>query len=111
MHITTGELDDRETEVFDPVTVASPTAAELAELAGAYISEELATTWRLALEDGKLYIRHRGLSKDPLVPTVKDSMSVDGLNLRFQRDGPGKVTGFTLDEGRVRGIAFRKLVG
>ena len=111
MHITTGELDDRDTEVFNPVTVASPTAAELAELAGTYASEELATTWRLALEDGKLYIRHRGMSKDPLAPTVKDAMSVEGLNLRFQRNAAGKVTGFTLDEGRVRGIAFRKLAG
>lgn len=108
MKITTGELDDRDTEVFNPVTVVSPTAAELAELAGTYVSEELATTWRLALEDGKLYIRHRGLSKDPLAPTVKDAMSVDGLSLRFQRDAAGKVTGFTLDEGRVRGIGFKK---
>jgi len=108
MRITTGDLDDRDTEVFNPVTVASPTAAELAELAGTYVSEELATTWRLVLEDGKLYIRHRGLSKEPLVPTVKDSMSVEGLSLRFRRDGAGKVTGFTLDEGRVKGIGFKK---
>ena len=111
MRLTTGDLDDRETEVFDPVTAAFPGAAELAELAGSYASEELATTWRLSLEEGKLYIRHRGLSKDPLTPTMKDAMSADGLSLRFQRDGAGKVTGFTLDEGRVRGIVFRKVVG
>ena len=108
MRVTTGDLDDREIEVFDPVGVASPGPAELAELAGDYTSEELATTWRLAVENGKLYVRHRGLSKDPLVPTVKDAMNLDGMNLRFQRDGAGKVTGFTLDEGRVRGIGFKK---
>jgi hypothetical protein len=28
--------------------------------------------------------------------------------LRFQRDGAGSVTGFTVDAGRVRGIVFRK---
>ena len=108
MRITTGDLDDRETEVFDPVGVASPGAAELAELAGDYASEELATTWRLAVENGKLYIRHRGLPKDPLVPTVKDAMNLDGMNLRFDRGANGKVSGFTLDMGRVRGIGFKK---
>ena len=111
MRVTTGDLDDRETEIFDPVGVASPGPAELAELAGDYTSEELATIWRLAVENGKLYVRHRGLSKDALVPTVKDAMNLDGLNLRFHRGANGKVTGFTLDEGRVRGIAFRKLAG
>ncbi len=108
MRVTTGDLDDREIEIFDPVGVASPGPAELAELAGDYTSEELATTWRLAVENGKLYVRHRGLSKDPLVPTVKDAMNLGGMNLRFQRDGAGKVTGFTLDEGRVKGIGFKK---
>jgi CubicO group peptidase (beta-lactamase class C family) len=108
MRVTTGVADDRETEVFDPVTLASPGAAELAELAGTYASAELGTTWRLAVEDGKLSIRHRGLSKDPLAPTVKDAMNLDGMNLRFRRNAAGKVTGFTLDYGRVRGIDFLK---
>ena len=63
----------------------------------------------MAVENGKLYIRHRGLSKNPLVPTVKDAMNLDGMNLRFHRGAGGKVTGFTLDMGRVRGIAFQKL--
>jgi CubicO group peptidase (beta-lactamase class C family) len=108
MRMTTGDLDDRETEVFDPVGVVSPSAAELAELAGSYTSEELATTWLLVVENGKLSIRHRGLPRDPLVPTVKDAMNLDGMNLRFHRGAAGKVTGFTLDMGRVRGIAFQK---
>ena len=109
MRVTTGDLDDRETEVFDPVGVASPGPAELSELAGDYASGELATTWRLVVDGGKLYIRHRGLPKDPLVPTVKDAMNLDGMNLRFHRGANGKVTGFTLDMGRVRGIAFSKV--
>lgn len=109
MRITTGDLDDRETEVFAPVAVAAPSPSDLAELAGSYASEELATTWRLAVEGGKLYIRHRGAPKEPLAPTVKDAMNVDGMNLRFRRNAAGKIAGFTLDEGRVRGIAFSKL--
>jgi CubicO group peptidase (beta-lactamase class C family) len=109
MRVTTGDLDDRETEVFDPVAAAPSGAPELAELAGTYASEELETTWRIAAEDGKLYIRHRGAPKEALAATAKDAMNVDGMNLRFRRDAAGKVTGFTLDAGRVRGIAFRKV--
>jgi len=109
MRIATGDSDDRETEVFDPVAAASLDASQLAGFAGTYASEELETTWRLAVEDGKLYIRHRGAPKEALAPTVKDAMNVDGVNLRFLRDATGKVTGFTLDAGRVRGIVFRKV--
>ena len=108
MRLTTGIADDRETEVFDPVTIATPGPAELAELAGTYASAELGTTWRLAVENGKLYLRHRGLPKDPLSPTVKDAMNLEGMNLRFHRSAAGKITGFTLDYGRVRGIEFQK---
>ena len=108
MRLTTGIADDRETEVFDPVVLASPGSAELNELAGTYASAELATTWLLAVENGKLYLRHRGLPKDALAPTVKDAMNLEGMNLRFHRNAAGKVTGFTLDYGRVRGIEFQK---
>ena len=31
------------------------------------------------------------------MPTVKDAMNLDGMNLRFQRNAAGKITGFTLD--------------
>ena len=109
MRMTTGVADDRETEVFDPVVLASPGPAELAELAGTYASPELGTTWRLAVENGQLHLRHRGLPGDPLAPTVKDAMNLDGMNLRFHRNAAGKVTGFTLDYGRVRGIEFQKI--
>ena len=108
MRLTAGIADDRETEVFDPVVLASPGPAELGELAGTYASAELATTWLLAVENGKLYLRHRGLPKDALAPTVKDAMNLEGMNLRFHRNAAGKVTGFTLDYGRVRGIEFQK---
>ncbi len=109
MRMTTGVADDRETEVFDPVVLASPGPAELAELAGTYDSPELGTTWRLAVENGQLHLRHRGLPGDPLAPTVKDAMNLEGMNLRFHRNAAGRVTGFTLDYGRVRGIEFQKI--
>jgi len=104
-HTEDGEV---ETETFEPVTLWSPTAAELARFAGRYESEELETTWTLAVDDGKLFIRHRGLPVEALHPSVTGVFAVRGIVLAFQQDSGGKVTGFTVNEGRVRGIAFRK---
>lgn len=105
---TTDEDDNVESETFEPVDLWSPTAAELESFAGTYASEELDTTWRLAVADGKLVVRHRGLPEEPMKPTVAGVFTLDGLSLTFQRDTGGRVSGFTVDEGRVKGIAFRK---
>ena len=106
---TTDEDGDVEKEIFPPVDLWSPTAQELADFAGSYASEELDTTWKLVVEDGKLAIRHRGLPEEALKPTVAWTFTVDGMNLTFARDAGRRITGFTLDAGRARGIAFRKL--
>ncbi len=97
------------TETFEPVTLWSPNAAELASFAGRYTSEEVDTTWTLTVDGDRLFIRHRGLPEDPLRPTVDGVFVVRGMVLAFQKDSVGKVTGFTVNEGRVRGIAFRKV--
>ncbi len=105
---TTDEDDDVDRATFEPAALWSPTAAELEAFAGAYASEELDTTWRLAVSQGSLFLRHRGLPEEALSPTVEGVFTVGGIRLAFTRAG-GRVTGFTIDEGRVRGIAFRKI--
>ena len=102
---STYEDGDVEKETFEPVDRWSPTAADLAAFAGTYTSRELATTWRLAVENGKLLVRHRGIPAEPMSPTVRDAFTLEGMNLVFRRSG-GKVAGFVLDAGRVRGVAF-----
>ncbi len=77
-------------------------------LAGIYISEEVGTIWRLAVEDGKLFIRLHGISEEPLKPTVKDTFTHGGTQLTFQRGAGGEVTGFVVEAGRVKGLAFKK---
>jgi hypothetical protein len=104
---TTDEDGGVEKETFEPVLLWSPTAAELEAFAGSYASEELDTAWRLVVADGKLFVRHRGLPEEPLKPTVDGVFTLDGMNLTFAR-ASGRVSGFTLDAGRVKGIAFRK---
>jgi len=109
--VTIDEDGDVENWSFEPVDAWLPSPADLAALAGRYASAELDTTWRLEVADGKLYVRHRGAPEDPLSPTIADRMTVAGRALRFTRDASGKATGFIVDEGRVRGIAFQRVSG
>jgi CubicO group peptidase (beta-lactamase class C family) len=109
LEITTTDDDgDVEKESFEPVDRWTPSSADLAALAGTYASRELDTTWRLVVEKGGLLVRHRGLPADPMTPTVKDSFTLEGMNLVFRRGSGGKASGFTLDAGRVRGVTFAR---
>ena len=106
--LTTEEDGETDRQTFEPVDPWSPSTADLAALAGTYASEEVGTTWLLAVEDGKLVIRHRGISQEPLRATLRDTFTLEGNQLTFQRGATGGVTGFLLDAGRVKGLAFRK---
>ncbi len=112
MRVTTTDAGGEvETDDFVPVERWIPTAAELAGLAGTYASSELNTSWRLTVEDGRLFIRHRGLPEEPLTPTIRDAFTVDGLSLTIRRARGEKAAGFTLDAGRVRGVVFARVAG
>jgi len=100
---------DADREVYEPVELWKPAARDLDALAGRYASAELDTTWRLEAAEGKLFIRHRGAPAEPLSPTVADTFALDEMVLVFAHDASGQPTGFTLDDGRVRGVAFRRL--
>jgi CubicO group peptidase (beta-lactamase class C family) len=107
--VTTAEHDEEpETQTFEPVEPWNPTETELSPLAGLYASDEVGTTWRLAVENGKLVVRHRGISEEPLKPTVKDTFTHDRIQLTFQRGAGGEVTGFVVEAGRVKNLAFKK---
>jgi hypothetical protein len=107
LQITSTDDDGEEKETFEPVERWTPSAADLAGFAGTYASRELDTTWRLVVEKGQLFVRHRGISTQAMTPTLRDAFTLDGMNLVFRRSG-GKATGFTLDAGRVRGVAFAR---
>ena len=97
---------------FEAVEMVSPSAAQLAEYVGDYYSEELGVTYKVALEDGKLFIRHENRYKDlprqALEPTVRDTFTIQGINLNFKRDDQKRVNALTVDAGRVRNIRFVK---
>ena len=99
---TTYDDGDVEKETYAPIQRWAPSPAELQKLAGKYASAELDTTWRLAEESGKLYIRHRGMPDKPLEPTVADAFTLDGMNLSSRGTPPG-TRGLRPRRGRVRG--------
>jgi hypothetical protein len=86
---------------------------ELRAYVGRYYSAELETFYDVAVEDGGLVLRHIEMA-EPLAMQHTDgdefSTAVVFLNtIAFQRGAGGGVTGFTVANGRTRGVLFGKM--
>jgi CubicO group peptidase (beta-lactamase class C family) len=109
--------NDDEKRPQKQVTVEVP-AEKLAAYAGAFRSEELRATYSFGVENGKLILigihGGDGFIHSPrhleLRPVGQDVFVVDdeGLRFAFARGGQGSPTGFQLDAGRTKGIAFAR---
>ena len=90
----------------------APTANELAAYAGRYFSDEVEAVYTLAVEGGQLVARHRRLDDVALAPAAEpDQFTGDNialLNVAFERDDDGAVTGFRASNGRTRGVLFER---
>lgn len=88
----------------DPITL---TAEQLGEYVGSFYSEELDTTYKLVVEEGKLLVIDRNETKRSLVARSKELFTlIQGAQFEFTRDAVGKVTGFGVNAGRIRGVRF-----
>jgi CubicO group peptidase (beta-lactamase class C family) len=94
--------------VFEVAEAATPSAAELAEYAGAYVSDEIDPVYRIALEGESLKLERLKHKADTLRPAVKDVFTGEIGTVRFMRDGNGKLTGFVLNAGRIQNFHFSK---
>lgn len=74
--------------------------------AGRYRGEELDIEYQLAVEDGVLQLRRGRRGSATLTAVSRDAFQAGGDLLLFARDRRGRVTGFTLNSGRVRGVRF-----
>jgi CubicO group peptidase (beta-lactamase class C family) len=97
--------------VFEVAEAVAPTAAELAEYPGAYVSDEIDPVYRIALDGTSLKLERLKHTADTLRPTVKDVFTGDIGTVRFVRDGNGKLTGFVLNAGRIQNFHFSKRAG
>jgi hypothetical protein len=108
------EKEGRKREKKETVSVAPE---KLAGYAGSFHSEELRATYQLVVEDGKLKLvgiqSGDGFLHSPqhmeLRPAGPDMFAVDdeGLQITFEHSG-ANVSGFRLDAGRTKGIAFQR---
>jgi CubicO group peptidase (beta-lactamase class C family) len=96
---------------------APPTTADLAGFAGAYVSQELAVTYTLAVRGDSLVLQRRKFPDVVLHPAFADAFSmpcppgpcrVESKTMTFQRDSGQRVTGYLLGGGPGRGIVFTK---
>lgn len=89
-----------------------PAAADLEEYTGSYYSEELDVTWRLASRDGELSVKIPRNPGRKLKPAIKDFFTIveDGLGgISFKRNNRGNISGFTVSNGRVIDLKFKKI--
>ena len=88
------------------------TEDDLQGYAGRYFSEELETFMRIAVEDGGLVLHQLGQTPQPLTHVSGEGFSAEAFHLNevaFQRAGSSSVTGFTVSNGRTKGVLFAKM--
>ncbi len=79
----------------------------LADYIGSYRSDELNVTYRIEQVNGELHVYGGLPAERTLVPEEADVFRGGGYTFRFQRAG-GRVSGFTVQAGRVQNIVFRR---
>ncbi|MBL8982217.1 MAG: beta-lactamase family protein [Gemmatimonadetes bacterium] len=102
-----------EPSIFRRVEEATPSAAELAALAGRYRSDELEVTWELRATGDSLMLHRRKFPPTRLAPIFRDrfqATSGTGFVVQVQRDARGRATGITVGSGRVRRMLFLREV-
>jgi CubicO group peptidase (beta-lactamase class C family) len=90
----------------------TPAGAKLRDYVGDYVSDELATTYRVELTDSGLVMNSRRVGNIRLTPLWKDDFGGSmwfTRSVEFLRDSSGRVTGFSVyvDE-RSRDVRFVK---
>src|SRR5882762_7224814 len=80
----------------------------LPELAGEYVSKDVATSWCILQNDNSLSVRRRGFADRSMKLVWKDAVDGPGGVLQFKRKD-GHVTGFSLRNIRLNAVEFRKL--
>ena len=79
----------------------TPSAAQLAALAGRYRSPELDVGLTVAVQDGALTLTPRAGATQRLVPAWPDAFTTDGETVWFTRDAKGRVTALHIGGGRM----------
>lgn len=91
----------------------APTLDQFSEYVGNYYSDELGTTYTIAIQNDQLAVQHRRNKDTALKPVAADQFSGNSWwfsEIQFERDADRNVTGFRLTGGRVRNLLFDRSV-
>lgn len=84
------------------------TPSQLKVYAGEYYNDELPATYKLAVENGKLFFKHKNAPKKPLRAMAQDMFTVRWLDIEFTRNKKKRITGMIVGAGRAANIEFVK---
>jgi hypothetical protein len=96
--------------VFRREAPFTPSRAARAEYAGTYTSEELDARYTVVVTDSGLKVKQRKQDDTELAMAFTDAFTGEfGRTFIFTRNKARKVDGFTLTDGRTRGVRFDKV--
>jgi CubicO group peptidase (beta-lactamase class C family) len=96
---------------YEAAPLVTPSPAQLAEYAGNYFSEELNVTYTIKVEVDRLFYQIARARRTGMSPTIKDTFAAGSLQFDFLRDSQQRISGFTINAGRVRNVRFVKKTG
>jgi hypothetical protein len=114
MTLESNENGFREVIDFQRVNLVDPSPDELNEFVGEYFSEELSATYRLAVKEGRLWLRVGSRHWERLDATVRDEFTPhvrtphENRIITFRRDKNQHVVGFSISFWRVKNIEFKR---
>jgi hypothetical protein len=94
---------------FDLMPPFAPTQAQLQEYIGRYSADELGVTYDVAADSTGLVVRLHGRELARMSPLWPDTFGGAGVVMAFERANRKRLTGLTVQAGRVRNIAFTRL--
>jgi CubicO group peptidase (beta-lactamase class C family) len=97
-------------EEYERVTPVRPTAAELAELAGTYTSDEAEVSLDVVVDNGVLMVKRRPDSVMTLSPLYKDAFTGALGTIIFRRSGD-RVSALSVVQDRVWDLRFTRRAG
>jgi hypothetical protein len=99
---------DEEINLVKARTLSPLTPSQLKEYAGDYYNDELPVTYKLAVEKGSLFFKHKNAPKGALKVMDHDKFATRWFNIEFVRDKRKRIKGFVLGAGRAANIKFVK---
>ncbi len=104
---TTLTINDDKINLAKAAKLDPLTPSQLKEYAGEYYNDELQVTYKIAVDKGSLFFKHKNAPNGALKAMDRDKF-MRGFNIEFIRDNRKRIKGFVLGAGRVTNIEFVK---